>query len=305
MLSTDRKLDEAVKLLSETEDSQLKQVLALQWFERSLDNMYIHNYEECSKGFQKCVTLNNWSHGLYFYIAGICHVERYRELKSQDPEKAREHAEEAERLLKKLPEHIGKRRIMARQLPFDVFVSRKLQKWEERASEWKIDLIDAVGVSPVEEMNFFWNGFKRMRPEHLEASLQKLAWSTSEANPHWAKETMDEISILMTLRASVLRNLGRREEAREILQKEVISHPWADFKGGVKDNWTCPVAHYEMAVGYWADYSESGDIADLKESSKWLDKVAVWETYDLDARVGMRVKAGTETIKKEFEAVSA
>jgi hypothetical protein len=53
MLSTDRQLEKAVQLLKDTEDSQLKQVLALQWFERSLDSMYLHNYEECAEGFQK------------------------------------------------------------------------------------------------------------------------------------------------------------------------------------------------------------------------------------------------------------
>jgi hypothetical protein len=34
------------------------------------------------------ITLNNWSHGLYYYIAASCHVERYRELLESDPEKA-------------------------------------------------------------------------------------------------------------------------------------------------------------------------------------------------------------------------
>jgi hypothetical protein len=53
MLSTARKPEEAAELLKNTEDSQLRQVLALQWFERSLNNMYFHNYEECSMGFQK------------------------------------------------------------------------------------------------------------------------------------------------------------------------------------------------------------------------------------------------------------
>lgn len=53
MLSTARKPEEAVELLKNTEDSQLRQVLALQWFERSLNNMYFHNYEECSIGFQR------------------------------------------------------------------------------------------------------------------------------------------------------------------------------------------------------------------------------------------------------------
>lgn len=53
MLSTARRPEEAVELLKNTEDSQLRQVLALQWFERSLNNMYFHSFEECSIGFQK------------------------------------------------------------------------------------------------------------------------------------------------------------------------------------------------------------------------------------------------------------
>lgn len=46
---------------------------------------------------------------------------------------------------------------MARQLPFDVFVLRKVNKWQQRAQERSIELVDAIGVSPTEEMSYLWS----------------------------------------------------------------------------------------------------------------------------------------------------
>ena len=88
MISSDKRPDDALKMVTSIEESGLKQIVALQWFERSMNNMYLHNYEACSEAFVKMVTLNKWSHALYYYIAGSALVERYRELKSADPEKA-------------------------------------------------------------------------------------------------------------------------------------------------------------------------------------------------------------------------
>ncbi|KAK5201422.1 Mitochondrial outer membrane protein iml2, partial [Cryomyces antarcticus] len=207
MHAGDRELEKAVDLTSKSSRSPLKQVEALQWFENSLNCMYLHRYSDCSASFQKCVTLNNWSHALYYYIAGVAHVEEYRLHKASNPKLAQVHAKKAADLLNIVPQHTGKKKFMARQLPFDIFVLRKIRKWEHRAKEWGVEFVDAVGVSPIEEMIYFWNGYKRMRPEHLETSLARLAWSQSSANPLWAREGLDEHAILHVLRAATLRNL--------------------------------------------------------------------------------------------------
>jgi hypothetical protein len=51
MLAGARELEQAMEVLKATEESPLKQVKALQWFERSLNHMYLHEYEACSEGF--------------------------------------------------------------------------------------------------------------------------------------------------------------------------------------------------------------------------------------------------------------
>lgn len=222
---------------------------------------------------------------------------------------------------------------MARQLPFDVFVSRKVAKWEARAKEWKVPLVDAVGVDPVEEMIFFWNGHSRMTHEQLETSLTNLAWSESEANKEtWAHEGLEEKAILNLLRAAVLRSLRRHHDAKDLLHTHILNHDKALFKGHLKDDWICPVAHFEMAANLWMErpayvavhgapappepqttkkpdsHAESTPAAIERHKvlacKEYLEKAARWESYELDARIGLKVTAAMEAVRK-WEHVNA
>ncbi|KAF2856157.1 hypothetical protein T440DRAFT_384667 [Plenodomus tracheiphilus IPT5] len=302
MLAVEKDLERSIKFVEDAGESQLKQLEALGWFERSLNNMYIHDYEKTAIAFQKCITLNNWSHGLYYFICGASYVEIYRRNKISDPEVAKTAAVRAETFLQLVVPNTGKKKFMARQLPFDVFVIRKIQKWEARAKEWKCDFVDAIGVSPLEEMIYFWNGYKRMRVDHLEVSLQNLAWSESAANPFWEKENLDERAILTVLRAATLRNMGRTAEAKALLEKEILPVDRTLLKGNLKDNWMAPCARYEMAANLWreadADGHPEAHMKTLDQCRDWLDEVTKWEAYDLDARIGMKITTGKETLRK-------
>jgi len=319
MLASDKKLDQAVSFMKGIEGCPLKQLEALQWFELSLNSMFLHDFEGTSAAFQKCVTLNNWSHGLYYYICGASHLELYRKNKAKDPKEAAKQAELASNFFKKVPENTGKKRFLARQLPFDVFINRKIEKWEARATEWKCEFVDAIGVSPLEEMNYFWNGYKRMPDEQLEVSLISLAWSESSENHHWEKEGLDEKAILSLLRAATLRNLRKTEEAKEILETEIICHDRSLFKGHLKDSWTAPCARYEMAANMWREVDKDArpeiHVESLKKCYEWLDEVARWESYDLEARyvislicilrnansiyrIGLKVSTGKSTLRR-------
>ena len=296
MLASDKKLEEAVEFAANNKESKLKQLEALGWFERALYTMYMHDYEGTSAAFLKCVTLNNWSHGLYYYICGASHVELYRRDKKVDPAAAQVHAAKAVDYFQRVAPNTGKRAFMGRQLPFDVFVKRKIAKWEQRAKEWKCDFIDAVGVSPLEEMIYFWNGYKRMRHDHIDTSLAKLAWSESAENPHWTKESLDEKGILALLRAACLRSKGETLEAKEMLRNGILGHDKAMFKGHNKDAWTPPCARYEMAANVWREADVDGrpeeHPAMLEECKKYLLEVSGWESYDLDARYVCMIRVG-------------
>lgn len=310
--SANRHLAKALSLLSHTKPSPLKQVEAIDMFEKAVTAMFLHDYELCSESFISCVSLNNWSHALYYYIAGAAQVELYRSNKLSNPAAAADHAKKATEYLKKAPDHAGKKKFMARQLPFDVFVTRKIKKWESRAHEFDTTFIDAVGVSPLEEMTYFWNGFKRMDTTQLNDSLEILAWNDSQtSNPQWTREGPDERAILALLRAVVLRNSHRWDEARRTLESEVLDVDKAELKGGLKDDYTAPAAHYEMGVINWMQRIEVAEKGQrngvnsrdeeerfVRECEKFVERTAKWESYELDARFGLKIATAQDTLAK-------
>ena len=269
MQAANKHLSTAISILEKSTKTPLKQVEALTMFEKSLDAMFMHDYALCAKSFITCVELNNWSLSLYYYIAGAANVEIYRQLKSSNPTEAAVNAKRATELLRLAPKHAGKKKFMARQLPFEVFLTRKIQKWESRARDWRVPFIDAVGVSPIEEMIFMWNGYKRMDTSQLEQSLSRLTWSET-SNPQWTREGPDEKAILSVLHGTTLRNLQRYDEAKKCLQSGVLSFDKSELKGGLKDDWTAPAAHYEMGVNCWMQRAEARAEGKEAEVKKWV-----------------------------------
>jgi hypothetical protein len=55
-----------------------------------------------------------------------------------------------------------------------------------------------------------------------------------------------------------------------------------------------------MAVLAWQEKDLPGVDPEqkLEECQEWLHKVAKWETYLLDARIGMKVTTGIDTVKR-------
>lgn len=320
MAAASKNLHGALGILERPGRSKLKQLEALHTFEMSLDSMYAHRYQLCAGSFIRCVDLNAWSQALYYYIAGAAHLAAYRELqaKSDQSEAANKHRKQAEEYFKTAPSKVGKKKMMGRQLPFDVFVVRKLAKWEERATRFQCSFIDAIGVAPIEEMTYLWGGYKKMDADNLEHSLRNLAWS--ETQPRWHEEDPDEPAILALLRGAVLRNLRRHDESMEVLRTQLIDRDHNLIKGHNRDDWPAPAAHHEVAVNFWmqrtafirqngatVDGSKSGkpipeldlhhDTKLVQQAKTHLEKVKGWEKYELDARLGLKITSALNSIK--------
>ena len=313
-----RNLDKALAILAKPGKSQMKQIEALHMFEKSLCAMHSHKYQLCADSILACVELNAWSRALYYYIAASAHLCFYRHDKSLSAQDREKHAKLAEELYKTAPTKVGKKKMMGRQLPFDLFVVRKIAKWEERATRWDCSFVDAVGVSPLDEMIFFWNGFKKMNQAQLQDSLDNLAWS--ETTPHWGKEDTDELAIADILKAVILRSMRRHEDSKAVLNKKLLHQSAHEFGGLNKDDWMAPTAQHEMAVNLWMqrtgysqqygtklirDSVEELPSINLKHDAKlvqevkgFLEKVKAWGKYELDARLGMKITAGLGAVKR-------
>jgi hypothetical protein len=194
-----------------------------------------HQYEHAATWFIKMCATNNWSHGLYVYVAGIC----YAELSRQDPsnktfaEKATFHLDRVPSLLQKRKSFGGKR------IPFEQFVERKINRFKLRANGAPI--VDGVTGPVTEEVTYLLcNGQKRMGTKELEKS-----WASLEL---WHNRGCgEEETMAMELMKSIVdRNAGRLDLARDRIEIKVIAEGLSKRVVLGSNDWVAGFAYYEV-----------------------------------------------------------
>lgn len=282
-LSVNGNGEQAVELLENLSGSQMVQISALVEFELALNHLFLHSYESAARSFLRLRKLNNWSHAFYTYTAACCKFELYRQTRKS------EYGDEATRLFEEAPTLMGKK-FFGRTMSFEVFLSRKLKKWHSKAIDGNI--LPAIGISPVEEIIYFWNGHRRMSPASREKSLAAL-----QARCELEIEEMDDKAVRHVLKSVVLRNQRNCPKAKVELE-EVLSLSPHDLRHGQNpDEWPLPAAHYEMAAVLWAmnGYNAAGEVRE------WLHKAAEWKGYEMETRIGIRIQTGQETLRHSSE----
>ncbi|RAL65028.1 hypothetical protein DID88_001136 [Monilinia fructigena] len=314
MLSYNKDLQGAIVILEDNSKSKMKQIAMINTFEMALTTLFAHEYQKAAVAWVKCSEQSAWSPTLYYYMAGVSHVELYRNARLSHPKEAAVHKKKAIELLLKAPSLAGKQKVMAKQLPFDIYIVSKVGKWEQRAKAWGVDLVDAIGPSPYVEMIYFWNGVKKSGTLELEKCLALLKDERMTC-PEKCSGDEDDVAIHHLLRGCMFRNLGKYEEARKILTREIVDSE-RHIRGALRDDWTLPSATYELASCSWSekDLSPAGNSAEGKISEKKvleyqkekildceekLMKLNSWpQTYVFEARMSFKISTSLLTVRR-------
>lgn len=222
----DRDVPKAIEILKQAKEAKMKQVQAMALFELSIDALLVQDWNLMRSSFLRCLEVNDWSPTMYYYMAGTASLELYRDaVQRGDEAEARVEKTKATDYLRKAPTLVGKKRIMARQLPLETFIQRKMTKWETRAKTLGADLTDVIGSSPALEMAYMWNGQNRMGEKELKSAEETLSWERctgSEEVVKAVKAEKEEMGLWALGTATILKGLGRLDEARALLHEHLI-----------------------------------------------------------------------------------
>ena len=310
VLAGNGKLDEALEVMDSIDLNliEMKQVKSQLVFNRAIMLVFLQKYERAAEDFLYLLEINDWSHAFYTYFAGCCYLENYRMCQmgistdDLDITKMDFYRERAASLIYKAPSYLNTKKFMAKNLPFDRFMSRKVAMFQNIAKKHNIeDPLDCIPISPVNELTYLYDGYTRMYEKNL---LNSLKMVTEYKNPAIELQLEDQETIKEFLTAVIYRRIGKIAEGCEILDQKIIPKIiQSENNGKVKfyklkdDPWLYPSALYERALFNW----KLEDVKGLKDCKDWLQKSLDFAgDYELSSRIGMKTKAALSRVQDEI-----
>ncbi|KAJ7290503.1 hypothetical protein C8J57DRAFT_1276000 [Mycena rebaudengoi] len=270
-------------------------------------------HQEAADAFVRLTELNSWSHATYYFIAAGCYLSLGNRAKAQE-------------LFDALPELLERKKVGGKDLPTEVLIRKKLVFYKEKQKRRGGDparFVEAIGISPSDELAIFWNTHQRIDDAVAEAHIAELAALTppvalavpspllptldaphavppADAMAHLDLDTPDERALRALLLGIMHRTLRLYAPARALLEA-------ARGAVGVKvSTWIAGVATFELAVldlkeGEAQDQGAAGASADGGEKGKqesggvlgkagWA-RVLAGADAKLDAALGMAGKS--------------
>jgi tetratricopeptide (TPR) repeat protein len=274
-------LPQAIQILQNIPTaSQMKQIATLKLYDLGLCQVFSMNWSNAIETYLLVDASSDWSHCAYSYICFICVHQQWRATKDKAT------AERATEFLQEAASSGGTKKMMGKPIPFEAMVLRKHARWTAISSAQNCPLIEAVDGCPAAEFVHFFNGWKSMQPELLEAWLALLAPKS---------DRLDRDAVTGVIRAAILRNLGRLDEAEEVLAPilQQAKHQFKEIPHS--EVWIMPFANYEQACIHWV---RDGTAA--KEDVRfWIQRASAFGDSEMESRLNIRLTTAMATIDGE------
>lgn len=263
---------------------ELQQIETLMLFEYALDCSFDHQYAKAATYYIRVRDQNDWSHALYTYFAACCYIEDAR---TNGDAESLVHAND---LLQTIPVMFQTSKKLfggVKRVPIESLIERRISKWSKRRDQaGSGGLAEYAGPSPIMELIYIYNGYRRMDKAALDS------WRVIPPSPNMDSE--DELCSKL-MHAVVLRNIGDITEACTILAE------FCSKKAKTSEGWAIAFGYYEYAVCLWWTLQSTTDkkkaMAELDECYRYLRLAVDYDNNELEGRLNIRVQLAKEVVK--------
>ena len=257
----------------------MKQVEAWRMYDLAFAYLTTLQWQKAADCFVKVEAGSEWSKGMYHYLIGSCYYELYIETKDS------EYARKADERLSRVSAETGKKKVMGKELPMELFIRRKCAKWQTRCGK---GMVQGITVSPIMEMCHIYNLWKKMTNE-LRVECQGLV------QRHGSLEDSQDDQLTRQLLTAALQRHMKDWKAFDSIAP-ATSNTRATFTDiPHAETWAIPYAYHEQAACYWARDGMSA----AAEIRSWLEKVKHFGESEFEDALSMKLTTAQQALAEK------